>query len=85
MSAIAKEILTKSANAIPLISQSARPKSLYRALKVMDGNGVGETVVRLTSLLRNLIRGKGGQDMESRRCDNHSSIVFRKLFETGDE
>ncbi|KAG0326731.1 hypothetical protein BG000_001259 [Podila horticola] len=44
MSAIAKEILTKSANAIPLISQSARPKSLYRALKVMDGNGVGETV-----------------------------------------
>lgn len=48
MSAIAKEILTKSVNAIPLISQSARPKSLYRALKVMDGNGVGETVVRLT-------------------------------------
>ncbi|KAF9585670.1 hypothetical protein BGW38_001292 [Lunasporangiospora selenospora] len=44
MSAIAREILTKSANALPIITQSTQPKSLFRALKVMDGNGVGETV-----------------------------------------
>ncbi|KAG0239371.1 hypothetical protein B0O80DRAFT_447276 [Mortierella sp. GBAus27b] len=44
MSAIAKEILSKSGNALPLIKQSAHPKSLYRALKVLDSNGVGETV-----------------------------------------
>ncbi|KAF9209795.1 hypothetical protein BGZ49_000982 [Haplosporangium sp. Z 27] len=44
MSTIAKEILTKSVNALPLIANSTRPKNLYRVLKVMDANGVGETV-----------------------------------------
>ncbi|KAF9106510.1 hypothetical protein BGX29_009322 [Mortierella sp. GBA35] len=41
MSAIAKEVLTKT---LPIITKAAQPKSLYRALKVMDGNGVGEAV-----------------------------------------
>ncbi|KAG0331098.1 hypothetical protein BG004_001827 [Podila humilis] len=44
MSSIAREILTKSANALPIIAQSTRPKNLYRTLKVMDSNGIGETV-----------------------------------------
>ncbi|KAF9575230.1 hypothetical protein EC968_003871 [Mortierella alpina] len=44
MSSIAKEILTKSAQALPIITKSAQPKSLYRALKVMDNKGIGETV-----------------------------------------
>lgn len=45
MSAIAKEVLIKTGNALPIITKSTQPKSLYRALKVMDGNGVGEAVV----------------------------------------
>ncbi|KAF9545001.1 hypothetical protein EC957_011498 [Mortierella hygrophila] len=44
MSAIAKEVLIKTGNALPIITKSTQPKSLYRALKVMDSNGVGETV-----------------------------------------
>ncbi|KAF9963468.1 hypothetical protein BGZ65_003126 [Modicella reniformis] len=44
MSTIAKEILSKPANALPLISQFTQPKNLYRALKVMDARGVGENV-----------------------------------------
>lgn len=74
MSAIAKEILTKSVNAIPLISQSARPKSLYRALKVMDGNGVGETVVRLILRFR-----KSDQENASRtwsRCLASTTVAL---------
>ncbi|KAF9910989.1 hypothetical protein BX616_010731 [Lobosporangium transversale] len=51
MSSIAKEILTKSSNALPLISRATQPKNLYRALKVMDGNGIGETVTT-TKLLK---------------------------------
>ncbi|KAF9436577.1 hypothetical protein BGZ76_003529 [Entomortierella beljakovae] len=44
MSSIAKEIITKSANSIPFIANSTRSKTLYKALKIMDNNGVGETV-----------------------------------------
>ncbi|KAG0364514.1 hypothetical protein BC939DRAFT_446419 [Gamsiella multidivaricata] len=44
MSAIAKEILTKSTNALPFIIKSTQPKTLYRALKVMDASGVGENI-----------------------------------------
>ncbi|KAF9140871.1 hypothetical protein KI688_005024 [Linnemannia hyalina] len=44
MSAIAKEVLIKTGNALPIITKSTQPKSLYRALKVMDSNGVGEAV-----------------------------------------
>jgi hypothetical protein len=50
MSAIAKEILTKSTNVLPFITKSTQPKSLYRALKVMDANGIGETVVSVYAL-----------------------------------
>jgi hypothetical protein len=49
MSAIAKEVLIKTGNALPIITKSTQPKSLYRALKVMDGNGVGEAVVSYRS------------------------------------
>jgi len=45
MSAIAKEILTKTGNALPIIAKSSQPKNLYRALKVINNNGVGEAVV----------------------------------------
>ncbi|GJJ76540.1 small subunit ribosomal protein S34 [Entomortierella parvispora] len=44
MSAIAKEILTKTGNALPIIAKASQPKNLYRALKVINNNGVGETV-----------------------------------------
>ncbi|KAG0001189.1 hypothetical protein BGZ80_007982 [Entomortierella chlamydospora] len=54
MSTIAKEILTKST--LPFISNSTKPRNLYRALKVMDANGVGETVTT-TKLI-----GKGFSD-----------------------
>jgi hypothetical protein len=50
MSAIAKEILTKTGNALPIITKSSQPKNLYRALKVIDNNGVGETVVSVPYL-----------------------------------
>lgn len=56
MSTIAKEILTKSTAALPLIANSAKPKNLYRALKVMDANGIGETVVSSLILLSTVPR-----------------------------
>ncbi|KAF9364623.1 hypothetical protein BGX34_000927 [Mortierella sp. NVP85] len=54
MSAIAKEILSKSASTVPLITRSTHPKNLYRALKVMDQNGVGETVTTTKLLNKGL-------------------------------
>lgn len=55
MSAIAKEVLIKTGNALPIITKSTQPKSLYRALKVMDGNGVGEAVVSFRSYLLHIL------------------------------
>ncbi|KAF9979275.1 hypothetical protein BGZ73_002544 [Actinomortierella ambigua] len=56
MSSIAKEILSKAGQSLPVITKSTQPRNLYRTLKVMDNNGVGEHVTT-TKLLN-----KGFQD-----------------------
>ncbi|KAG0269498.1 coiled-coil domain-containing protein mad1 [Actinomortierella ambigua] len=56
MSSIAKEILSKAGQSLPVITKSTQPRNLYRTLKVMDNNGLGEHVTT-TKLLN-----KGFQD-----------------------